>query len=58
MGELIREETTRVSRNVRELLENLIDRKGIMDEGYCKRSNDKMLARLERKREGKRKTGG
>lgn len=51
MAETIREETTRVSRQMRDTLEGMIDRHGELDEGYCKRSNDKLLARLERKRE-------
>lgn len=50
MSEAIKEETTRVSRQMRETLESMIDREGQLDEGYCKRSNDRLLERMERKR--------
>jgi hypothetical protein len=51
MGEAIKEETTRVSRQMRETLESMIARDGQMNERYCKISNRKMLQRLERKGE-------
>ncbi len=51
MGETIKEETTRVSRQVRETLDSMIDRDGQLNEQYCNISNRNMLERLERKRE-------
>lgn len=51
MGEIIKEESTRVQRQIRETLESMIDRDGQLTDSYCKRSNDRLAERLERKRQ-------